>query len=82
MSDIVDKIRKRKEKEIKKKKVPVQSYPNSIERRYHRKLNNLSTDIKNKIKEYLLPEIPGMIEEVELKMPKMLSSTSQRGMMI
>lgn len=45
-------------------------YPYGIEREYNRILVSLSNDIKNAIKEYLLPEIPGMVKEVEVETPE------------
>jgi SPP1 gp7 family putative phage head morphogenesis protein len=40
-------------------------FPNSQEREYQRDLKSLTTELRRKIKEVLLPEIPGMIREVQ-----------------
>ncbi len=62
----------RKSKGIKKKaKVPPKwLFPTNAERHYDRVLYSLVRDLKNKIKEILLPEIPSMIYEVERKTPQ------------
>ena len=63
-------INARKEKKIKKR---VRSlswlYPNSAERQYHKDLKVLVAHIRALIKEFLMPAIPGMIDQVEGKMP-------------
>jgi len=61
----------RKQKQIKKKaKVPPKwLFPRNQERKYDRILYSLVSDLKSLIKEFLVPEIPGMLIEVESKMP-------------
>jgi len=61
----------RKAKGIKKKaKVPPKwLFPLNQEKQYDKALYSLVRDLKNLIKEYLIPEIPSMIAEVENKMP-------------
>src|SRR4051812_41999603 len=69
---MIELIRIRKEKSGAKKrhkKPPKWLFPHSAERAYDRSLYALTRELKLLIKEYLLPEIPGMIEEVESKMP-------------
>lgn len=67
---IQDLIKARREKGISKKVVSKKwLYPTGIEREYHRVLNRLVNEIKERIKVYLLPEIPGMVKEVEVKTP-------------
>ena len=55
---------------IKGKRQPTWLYPSSQERQYKRELLSLTRLLKNLIKEYLVPEIPGMIAEVEANNPK------------
>lgn len=65
-------INARKEKiggKKKRKKPPKWLFPASQERSYDRSLYALTHQLKELIKEYLLPEIPSMIYEVESKMP-------------
>jgi SPP1 gp7 family putative phage head morphogenesis protein len=66
----LSKIRQRKLETPKGKRVPPKwLYPNGIEREYHRDLNSLVRVLSDLIKEYLMPEIPSMLYEVEGKMP-------------
>lgn len=44
-------------------------YPYGIEREYQRVLNKLVSEIKDKLKTYLFPEIPSMIREVDSNTP-------------
>jgi SPP1 gp7 family putative phage head morphogenesis protein len=70
MSSKLSKIKQRKLETPSKKKVPpVWLYPNSIEREYHRYLRNFVRDIKQRIKTFLIPSIPLMIQEVQSKTP-------------
>lgn len=66
----LSKIRQRKLETPKRKSVaPVWHYPNGIEREYHRDLYQLSFQLRKMIKEFLMPNIPFMIEEVQAKTP-------------
>ncbi len=66
----LSKIRQRKLETPKNKKVPpVWLYPNGIERKYHRELNQLTSQLRQMIKEFLIPAIPSMILEVQIKTP-------------
>lgn len=70
MTEKLSKIRQRKLETPKGKKVPpMWLYPNAIERNYHRHLKRLTYELRLLIKEYLIPEIPSMIEEVKVKTP-------------
>lgn len=62
-------IRKSKNITTKRKAVPKWFFPASSERQYDRILYSLIKDLKDKIKEILIPEIPSMVYEVERKMP-------------
>ena len=63
-------IRERKLKVIKPKTVTKKwLYPNGIEREYHRDLNRLVAILTDRIKTYLLPEVPSMIDEVDAVIP-------------
>lgn len=63
-------IKTRKLTNAKRKVIPKKwLYPNGIEREYNRILHKFSREISAKIKQYLLPQIPGMIYEVEVKTP-------------
>lgn len=65
-------IRLRKKQVGKKgKRQPTWLYPSSQEREYSRKLLSLNKELKELIKSYLLPEIPGMILEVQANDPKL-----------
>src|SRR5271169_4461467 len=67
----LDSLSSRKKKEIKpKKNTPQWLYPNSQEREYHRILKRLTRQIRDSIKENLLPQIPLMLGEVEVKTPR------------
>lgn len=64
------KIRQRQSTQKKsRKKPPKWLYPWTAEREYNRDLLSLTNRLKELIKEYLLPEIPSMIYEVERKTP-------------
>src|SRR5260221_7951594 len=66
----LSKIRQRKLETPQGKNVPpVWLYPYGIERQYHRELNQLTHFLRNLIKEFLLPAVPSMILEVEVKTP-------------
>lgn len=68
--ETLSKIRQRKLETPKGKKVPPKwLYPNGIEREYHRDLRRFAMNIRDQIKDKLLPHIPSMIWEVERKMP-------------
>jgi SPP1 gp7 family putative phage head morphogenesis protein len=54
----------------KPKKPPRWLFPSSIEREYFRSLKSLVTLLKTQIQTYLLPEIPSMIVETQLKTPR------------
>jgi SPP1 gp7 family putative phage head morphogenesis protein len=71
MKDFQKLIATRKSKNIKKKSQvpPKWLFPKNAEKQYDKILYSLVKDIKNLIKEYLLPEIPSMIQEVEGKTP-------------
>lgn len=66
----LSKIRQRKLETPKGKRVPPNwLYPNGIERDYHRDLNKLVYNLSDLINEFLVPAIPSMILEVEIKTP-------------
>lgn len=67
----ISQLQARKLKGVKpKKKVPPKwLYPSQQQREYDRILFSLVKDLKDKIKEILIPEIPSMILEVENKTP-------------
>jgi len=67
----LEKVRKRKFANIKKKaKIPPKwLFPKNAEKSYDKALYSLVKDLKDLIKQYLFPEIPSMIAEVEMKMP-------------
>ncbi len=66
----LSKIRQRKlETPVGKRVPPVWLYPNGIEREYHRDLYQLSFQLRQMIKDFLMPEIPSMILEVQVKTP-------------
>lgn len=68
--EAVLKIRTRKLNAPKnKKRSVVWLYPTQIERQYHKDLKVLVAHLKVLIKEYLLPALPEMVDEVEGKMP-------------
>jgi len=62
-------IRRQKGIKSKKKIPPKWLFPKNQEKQYDKILYSLTRDLKNLIKEILLPEIPSMISEVENKMP-------------
>lgn len=65
-----EKIKQRQEKSKKRrKKQPKWLYPSSDEREYQRDLKSLTKELRQLIKTYLLPQIPGMIAEVNTRIP-------------
>ena len=62
-------IRKSKGIKRKSKMPPKWLYPTGVGVQYHRILRNLTLNLKKLIKENLLPQLPGLLNEVEIKMP-------------
>jgi SPP1 gp7 family putative phage head morphogenesis protein len=64
-------IAQRKKKNIKRKAIipPKWLYPKNAEKQYDKVLYSLTRQLKKLIKEYLIPAIPSMIEEVKNKTP-------------
>lgn len=66
----LSKIRQRRLETPKNKKVPpTWLYPNGIERKYHRDLKELTNLLRHLINQRLMPAIPSMILEVQVKTP-------------
>jgi SPP1 gp7 family putative phage head morphogenesis protein len=61
---------RKKTRRIRKKRQPTWLYPSSQEREYKRNLLSLTKQLKSLINEYLIPEIPSMIAEVQAANPK------------
>lgn len=61
--------RKKKGVKPKKQRPPKWLFPTNQEKKFDKTLYNLVFELKNLIKEYLIPEIPSMIEEVNSKTP-------------
>lgn len=69
--DFITLLAIRKKNKIKKKRVaPVWHYPTNAEKKYHKELNNLIYQTKILIKEFLYPELPGLIDEVNRNTPQ------------
>jgi SPP1 gp7 family putative phage head morphogenesis protein len=68
----LDKIAIRKKADIKPKvkNPPKWLFPKNAEKNYDKALYSLVKELKDLIKEYILPEIPSMISEVENKYPQ------------
>lgn len=69
--DFITQLQIRKAKDIKRRaKVPPKwLFPKNAEKEYDKVLYSLVNELKKRIKEYIIPELPSMIKEVNTKNP-------------